>query len=224
MNTSTILLIAGGVVAVGAAATAASSASARIAEPTPSTPPPQGAGRDAIIAAGQALGLPPPAITWLLWVAKGESNWSITAHNDSPGERAAAGKAYDRLVKEGRWPCPTERSRYAIGSGGWYGQLAPFSVLFASRVSIGNQCEPLQIWRDPQLSTAAHVEQVKGTLRIARSKLGGAAPTWLQLRALYGLPSRDPNTVDTPERRAQYTRTLQRAGLDPAFLDEKVPI
>lgn len=176
--------------------------------------------RAAIVATGQQLGLPPTWIDWLVWVARGESGWSIQAHNDSPSESSASGRAYDRLVREARWPCEQTRSRYAIGSGGWYGQLAPFTIVFAVQMGMG--CDPIAIWRHPVQSTLTHLRQVRGTLATLRAKTGGAG-TFLQLRALYGVPSRDPATVDTPNRRAAYTRTLTRAGIDPAMLDAIVP-
>lgn len=170
--------------------------------------------------AATSMGIGSPWLLWLLWTAQGESGGSIAAWNDSPGERAAAGKAFDRLVAQGRWPCPETRDVYAIGSGGWFGQLAPYTVLFGHELGYG--CDPHAIWRDPVASIRVHLRQVRGTLAILRSKTGGGG-TFLQLRALYGLPSRDPQLVDTPERRAQYTKTLRRAGLDPALLDQVVP-
>lgn len=173
-----------------------------------------------VTATANALGLSQTWRTWLLWVSKGESGWKITAHNKSEGERAAAGRSFDRLVLENRWPCDLQREKYAIGSGGWYGQLAPLTIHHGNALGFG--CDPSAIWRDPIASTRAHLAQVRGTLQILRSKTGGAG-TFLQLRALYGLPSRDPATVDTPERRAGYTKTLKSAGIDPAFLDQIVP-
>jgi hypothetical protein len=176
--------------------------------------------RASVAAAAQALGLGGDWRDWLIWVSKGEAGWKITAHNSSAGERAAAGKTFDRLVDEGRWPCELVRERYAIGSGGWYGQLAPLTIHFGQSFGLG--CDPLAIWHDPLASTRCHLAQVKGTLSILRSKTGGAG-NFLQLRALYGLPSRDPATVDTPQRRAQYSATLKRAGINPSFLDRIVP-
>lgn len=187
--------------------------------PTSSTIP-RSQGRAAIVATAQNLGLPPTWIDWLVWVARGESGWSITAHNDSPGEARASARAYDRLVAEGRWPCGEEASAYAIGSGGWYGQLAPYTIVFGAPRGLG--CDVLAIWRDPVASTRVHLRQVAGTLSILRDKTFGGG-TWLQLRALYGLPSRDPATVDTPQRRNLYTRSLRRSGIDPAMLDAVVP-
>jgi hypothetical protein len=178
------------------------------------------AGRAMVVATAQAMGLSGWWADWLVWVSKGEAGWRVTAHNASPGERAAAGKAYDRLVKEGRWPCPLQRSSYAIGSGGLYGQLAPLTIHFGDALGMG--CDPIAIWRDPIAGTRCHLEQVRGTLAILRSKTGGKG-TALQLRALYGLPTRNPATVDTPQRRAQYSATLRRAGIDPVFLDSIVP-
>lgn len=181
-------------------------------------------GRDAVAATVANLGLSEPWISWAIWTAKGESGWSTGAHNDSPGESKAAGDTFDRLVGEGRWPCAQTRSKYAIGSGGWFGQLAPLTTYFLADIGApaAVYCEPLQAWKDPRASTLAHFRQVRGTVNILRSKMGDAG-TFLMLRALYGLPSRDPTKVDTPERRAQYSKTLEKAGIDPSFLDQRVP-
>jgi hypothetical protein len=209
-----------------ALAIAIASSSAR-ADDVKTTPSPSGsAKRAAVEAAARNAGLPDPWVQWVIWVAKGESNYSLTAHNDSPGERSASRKAYNRLVSEGRWPaaCPKDESRYAIGSGGWGGQLAPYTVVFLARLGAPSAlyCDPKAAWKDPRAAIAAHLEQVRGTLNILRSKTGNNA-TFLQLRALYGLPSRNPFEVDTPKRRAAYTKTLQAAGISPAFLDTPVP-
>lgn len=184
------------------------------------------AGRDKILAALDDAGVDDDTWrAWALWVAMGESGWNSSAWNGklpTPGglkERAAAGKAYDRLVADGRWPCEHTRAKYAIGSGGWYGQLAPFTVMFLPEHPL--QCEPRAAWVDPVASTLAHFGQLAGTARILRRK--DSSPNMLQLRALYGVPSRDPATVDTPQRRAGYTKTLERAGIDPSLLDAPVP-
>lgn len=62
---------------------------------------------------------------FLMLVAKGESNYSPTAHNKSAGEVAASAKAYDRLAGElaatGR-----PRAAYVIGSGGRFQRLVPY--------------------------------------------------------------------------------------------------
>lgn len=177
----------------------------------------------------RALGLEGDWLLWIRWVAQGESRQRINAHNDSPGESAAAGKAYDRLVAEGRWPCAKDRKRYAIGSGGWFGQLAPLTIFYGAKLGYG--CDPIAIWRDPIACVRTHLAQVRPTLASLRRRTSGHG-TWMELRALYGLPSRDPDdptdpsdshNIDTPERRAQYSGTLRRLGIDPSFLDREVP-
>lgn len=173
---------------------------------------------------GRELELPDAWIVWLVWVAKGESNWHLTAHNKSSGEKAAAGKAYDRLVEQGRWTCPQVRSDYAIGSGGWYGQLAPLTVLFARELG-AESCDPIAFWLNPTTSTRAHLRHVRGTINKYLSQLPPSNRTFLHLRALYGLPSRiaNPGAIDNPERRQKYGATLKSAGIDPSFLDVIVP-
>lgn len=193
--------------------------------------PPGAAGVDE---AWADLGMPPRWAQWGRWVALGESGWHITAQNGKPSstshfhqaERAAAWQAYERLAEQGRWPCPPVPQAQAPGSGGWYGQLWPLTSVFLAE-KYGSAfaewyCDPVAVWRNPRLSTIAHIAQVRGTLAIARRKLDGGSPTWLQLRALYGNPSRDPRAVDTAERRAAYTKSSGRAGLPPSWLDESV--
>lgn len=184
---------------------------------------PASTGRAAVVAAGQSFGLPEAWVLWLVWTARGESGWKITAHNDSAKESAAALKAYNRLVSEGRWNCPHVVNVYAIGSGGWYGQLAPYTVLWGEERGYG--CDPIAIWRDPSAGTRIHLVQARGVLLNLLSQLPPEKRTWLHLRALYGLPSRinEPASIDNPERRAQYGSTLQKAGIHPAFLDQLVP-
>lgn len=192
-------------------------------------------GRDAVAATVANLGLGEPWISWAIWTAKGESGWSTGAWlgrpkddgSFSPGalnERKAAADTLTRLVGEGRWPCADNPAKYGIGSGGWFGQLAPLTTYFLADIGAPASvyCEPQAAWKDPRASTLAHFRQVRGTVNILRSKMGEGG-TFLMLRALYGLPSRDPNKVDTPERRAQYTKTLEKAGIDPSFLDQRVP-
>lgn len=205
-----LLAAAGAVGAVSVAAAAPRRA--------PEVPPSQG--RAAVEAAMRNAGVSDPWVLWGIWVAKGESNWKITANNHSEGERDAAGDLFDRLVAQGRWPCPVDKARYRIGSGGWFGQLAPLTSyhLIKAGVSPSVACDPKTAWRTPALGVTAHLQQVQGTIPLLPP--GG---TFLQLRALYGLPTRDPAAVDTPERRAQYSKTLKSAGIDPSFLDEQVP-
>lgn len=178
-------------------------------------------GRDRVIEAWARLGTPDIWQAWGVWVAKGESGWNANARNASVKERAAANKAWERLSSESRISTPRKPGE---GSGGWYGQLYPFTSYFGAKVGapvdlINN---PERMWQDAEWSTAAHIGQVHGTYRGLVSKLGHA-PTALQLRAAYGNPSRDPLAVDTPERRAGYSKTLERAGLSPSLLDERMP-
>ena len=90
----------------------------------PTGPLPQG--KRAVIDAGVELGMPPAWIDWLVWVAKGESDWSITAHNATPGERATAGRAYDRLVAQGR-------KRARVGAHEQGAELAREALLLLAR-------------------------------------------------------------------------------------------
>lgn len=189
-------------------------------------------GKDAVMSAVADLGLPQYWQLWAAWVAKGESGWSSNAWLGKAGdnrqlarrEREAARDAHDRLVAEGRFPCPPDAAKWGIGSGGWYGQLAPYTAYHLARAGGPPDiyCDPHRAWTDPRASTVAHFRQVRGTLEILRAKVGASA-TFLQLRALYGLPSRDPTKVDTPERRKKYGTTLASAGISKAFLDVAVP-
>ncbi len=162
--------------------------------------------------------------TWATWVAYGESRWRINAQNNSPGERAASAKAYARLVDQGRWPmaCPP---RPGLGSGGWYGQLYPFTVLFLTQQGTAKAlaCDPATAWKNPLASTVAHFRMLEGVLANARAQSTDGKVTVLQMRAKYGRLARNVNTVDTPERRSQYTKSMKKAGIDPAFLDAEVP-
>ena len=190
-------------------------------------------GADGVDQAWDQLGMPDGWRQWGRWVALGESGWHITAQNGKPSstskmhlnERAAAWKGYQRLVNQGRWPCAAVNKSTAPGSGGYYGQLWPLTTVFAKKsgaVSEDMYCDPVAVWRSPRASTLAHIGQVRGTIAIAKRKLGGAMPTRLQLRAMYGNPSRDPAKVDTAKRRDAYARSTAKAGLPPSWLDEQI--
>jgi hypothetical protein len=67
---------------------------------------------------------------FLMLVAHGESGYSPTAHNDSASESAASGKAFDRLVEQGRInpACGYTRAQVSIGSVGRFQRLAPYFI------------------------------------------------------------------------------------------------
>jgi hypothetical protein len=227
-------LVGGGLLGTFALASSSASASDTGGKPPSSSTPPAKA--SAVMEVWAELGYPLVWQQWGAWVALGESGWKIGAQNNTPGERWASTKAYQRLTNEGRMPCavpplgpdPSEPGRLIVGkgygSGSWYGQLAPLTsvFLFEKLDAPPLTCQPAQVWLDKKLSTRAHIVQARGTYKIAAAKLGGS-PTPLQLRALYGLPSRDPREVDTAKRRAQYTASTTKAGLPPSWLDEPLP-
>lgn len=71
--------------------------------------------------------LDPDQRLFLMMVAKGESNFYPSAFNDSAGEAAAAGRAYDRIAAS-LAQCGRSRAAYATGSGGRFGRLVPYFV------------------------------------------------------------------------------------------------
>lgn len=73
----------------------------------------------------EALPLDANQRLFLMLVAKGESNFVPSAFNDSAGEAAAAGRAYDRIADR-LAACGRPRSAYATGSGGRFGRLVPY--------------------------------------------------------------------------------------------------
>lgn len=66
----------------------------------------------------------------LMFIAHGESHYSVEAFNGSASEAQAAGKAFDRLQEQGRLnaACGYTRAELALGSGGRFQRLIPYFV------------------------------------------------------------------------------------------------
>lgn len=108
-------------------------------------------------------------------VAHHESMWHSTAHNDTPGEVAASAQAYDNTINL-FGGCPWPKSRYAIGSGGWFGFLPPYGMKRFKGTS--KICaDPFKIF-DPVWSFAMAVGYARSMKASNRYKVN---PTWLNL-------------------------------------------
>lgn len=108
-------------------------------------------------------------------VAHHESKWHSTAHNETPSEVAASAQAYDNtlsLFGKCSWP----KSRYAIGSGGWFGFLPPYGMKRFKGTS--KICaDPFKIF-DPVWSYAMAVGYARSMKASDRYKVN---PTFLNL-------------------------------------------
>lgn len=123
----------------------------------------------------RAAGTP---INWQVFfaaVAHHESRWYSSAHNPSPSEKAASVQAYDNTINL-FGGCSWPKSRYTIGSGGWFGFLPPYGMKrFAGTSKIC--ADPYKVF-DPVWAFAMAVGYARSMKTSDRYKVN---PTFLNL-------------------------------------------
>lgn len=132
----------------------------------------------------------------------------------STGESSAATTAYEAHLDEYAqcWPKPG----YTFGSGGLFAQLPGYGL----QAFAGSPLICLHPWVvfDPLISMIMAVDFAR---RLTHW------PSWqgtvLSLRVGWGNPSKMDDAAYLAERRKKYRDDAKKAGLDPAFVDSKLP-
>lgn len=203
--------------------------------------PPSSAGLDELRAVMDAAGLPQDWQTFLAATAYGESKWNNDVGlgpNDDPGrppwlrpskaseklqdaEAKAACNAYRK--NEDRFAgSPYPKARYCFGSGGFFGFLPVYGIVsgFKATPELIPEIDPWDV-TDPIVSVVMAVGFARGLMKWKRFREGGG--TWLALRVGWGNPSAMGGARTNDRVREKFGKHLQQLGVDPSFMDRKVP-
>ncbi len=189
-----------------------------------------------------AAGLPEDWRIFLAAIAHRESKWHSNVGlgpNDHPGrppwlrpskssarlqrgEAAAACSAYrsnyNRRFRQSPWP----EERYCFGSGGYFGMLPAYGVIngFYATPEMIPEVDPWAV-ADPIPSVVMAVGFARGLMRWRQFQQGGG--TFAALAIGWGRPARMRNARTDHKRRQSFARHLRALGVDPSFMDRKVP-
>lgn len=142
--------------------------------PTPQIPESTSQGLQTMVDLMTAAGTPTDWQIFFAAVAHHESRWHSNAHNDSDSEVYYSGVAYDnsQFLHDCKWP----RSRYAIGSIGWYGMMPAYGM--KAFQGTAKECADPWVGFQPAWMFA----QAVGFSRRLRSRSNYKVnPTWLNL-------------------------------------------
>lgn len=137
-------------------------------------PPSSSKGLQAMVDLMTVAGTPPDWQVFFAAVAHHESRWHSNAHNDDPKEVERSGYAYDASTF--LHACPWPRSRYAIGSIGWW-QIMPAYGMKAFQ-NTSKQCDDPWVGFDPVWMFA---QAVGFSRRLRYRDNFKVHPTWLNL-------------------------------------------
>lgn len=163
----------------------------------------------------EASGLPPDWQQFFELVARGESGprFDRSARRDTPEESDAATIAFDRnrnLFSSCEWPA----SAYTFGSGGWFAMI-PANALAQFKGTPYLCWSPDVVLHDPAASIAAAVAFAKGLMEWQGYL---KAPTFLNLRAMWGWPAMGGDAARMAKRRPVYEEQLQSIGIPVSLL------
>lgn len=203
---------------------------------------PDAAGLDDLEAAMGAAGLSDDWKIFLAATAYGESKWNTDVGlgpNDHPGrppwlrpskasaklknnEAKAACKAYNKNAAKWFANSPWPAARYCFGSGGWFGFLPTYGLIsgFKATPALVSQIDPWDV-TDPLVSLVMALGYARGLMRWKQFKAGGA--TWLTLRVGWGRPGNMAKAATNAKIRAKFATHLAELGVDPSWMDRKVP-
>lgn len=162
-----------------------------------------------------AAGLPDAWVRFFVFVAAGESGFSVRAKNDSPGEAKAARVAYKRNEAKLKG-CGFAAGAYTFGSGGWFGLLPANAAMNLPKEL---RChEPGAIVFVPQLSVPAAIGMARGLT--GWSNYQG---TVLSLRAGWGWPAKMGDAERLAARRPVYEARAAKLGYPVGYSDTILP-
>lgn len=144
-------------------------------------------------------------------VAHHESTWYASAHNGSPGERAASRKAYERNASQ-LAGCGHPASEYEFGSGGWYGLIPANAIVGAFRGTSAICIDPRKVF-DPWASTLmaiAYAKNLQGWKSFQRSDR-----SWLALNRGWVVPG--AMDIERPKTDRKFLAGLRAQGIPEAF-------
>ena len=128
----------------------------------------------------------PGAARFLAIVARGESSFTVTAHNQSKTEVDASRAAYDNAIDT--FPPLKYASRARdFGGGGLFGSLAPYFLWAGVQGELGNQAPLLQA--PPEWMFAPHVAGFDAAFRMSRLLKHYPIADWPDVRAGWRSPS-----------------------------------
>ena len=181
--------------------------------------PPTG---DAVQAVGPVRGLAAEAGLPSAWgdflalVAWRESKGNPQARNDDDSEAAAAAEAYER--NRSRYAgCGHSASAYTFGSGGWFGML-PANAL--AQLGDAHRCLPPSSVFEPRVAVAMAVGFARGLMGWRRYQ---QAPTWLNLRAMWGWPTKGGDPAYLAKVRPKFQEDARDVGLPASWIDGRPP-
>jgi hypothetical protein len=232
-----IIPIVAGVAILGALVAASSGATSGVSAGAGEYP--TGTGYEDLRAVMDAAQLPADWQVFLAATALRESGWHTDVGlgpNDAPGrppwmrasraswaaqdnEASAAGKAYDKNV--GLFAgSPYPRSRYAFGSGGWFGFLPAYGIIsgFKQSPKMIAQIDPWAVCH-PLVSVVMAVGFARGLMGWRQFDEGGG--TWFALRIGWGKPGKMAQTASSPKTRASFAGHLATVGAAPSFMDRR---
>jgi hypothetical protein len=159
-------------------------------------------------------GLPQEWGDFLALVAWRESKGNPNAQNDSESEAAAAEKAYRRNADRYE-SCGYGEEAYEY-SGGWFGMM-PANGIAQLREEL--RCLPPSAVFEPRAALAMAVGFARGLMRWDRFD---RAPTWLNLRVMWGAPGKGGDTDYLAAARREFAKDAAAVGLSASWLDRRV--
>ena len=161
-------------------------------------------------------GLPSVWGDFLALVAWRESKGNPQARNDDDSEAAAAAEAYER--NRSRYAgCGHSASAYTFGSGGWFGML-PANAL--AQLGDAHRCLPPSSVFEPRVAIAMAVGFARGLMRWSRYQ---RVPTWLNLRAMWGWPTKGGDHAYLAKARPKFEQDARDVGLPASWLSGTPP-
>ncbi|MCH9686029.1 MAG: hypothetical protein K0V04_31630 [Deltaproteobacteria bacterium] len=200
--------------AAGAAVLAASGSAQAVASPSLNA---EAAWRVAAVRGLAAeAGLPDAWGDFFALVAWRESKGNPNAVNDSALEAGHATTAFER--NRARYAgCGHPDSAYTFGSAGWFGIL-PANGL----VQLGEafECLPPDSMFNPRIALAIAVGFARGLMNWDGFR---HVPTWLNLRAMWGLPAKGGDSPRLAAVRSPFSEDAADVGLPASWLDQRPP-
>ena len=137
------------------------------------------------------------------------------------GEARASAKAYERNAERFAGS-PYPPARYQFGSGGMFAFLPP-NALAVFRGSDLINLDPWMVF-DTETSLVMALGYSRGLMRWPQWR--NSPQTWLTLRVGHALPGAmdKPNGETYARIRRKFGRHLEAIGVDPGFMDRRVPI
>lgn len=135
--------------------------------------------------------------------------------NVSAGEASAAAQAYDKNAAKFAGS-PWLRERYVFGSGGWFGQLPAYALAAFDGSWLMPDADPWWVFE----ARASVLMWLAMCDRLQQHDAYQRDPTFLRLRGGFRNLATMKSDAKLEARRPVYTKAANRAGIDPALLDE----